>query len=248
MQAVKEYGVKLTPVDSEHSAIFQALQGNQHKEVNKLIITASGGPFRNKTKEELEQVTLAQCLQHPNWSMGRKVTVDSATLANKGLEIMEAHWLFDIPYDRIEPVVHPQSIVHSLVEYCDGSVMAQLGIPDMRLPIQYALSHPTRWNSSFGQLDLLKIGHLDFMEPRMDVFPTLQLAIASGTTGGTMPCAFNAANEIVVENFLQEKIRFVDIPKYIELSLEKIENITEPQLEDIAYIDKTMREITKSLL
>ena len=180
MEAVRKHGVSLTPVDSEHSAIFQSLRGGTQKEVKRLIITASGGPFRGKKRSELKNVTLAQCLNHPNWSMGQKVTLDSSTLANKGLEVMEAHWLFDMPYDKIAVVVHPQSIVHSLVEFCDGSVIAQLGVPDMRLPIQFALSWPERYNYSFEQLDLVAAGNLTFEAPDLEAFPSLKIAIDCG--------------------------------------------------------------------
>ena len=198
MKAVAEHGVSLTPVDSEHSAIFQSLRGGSDKEVKRLIITASGGPFRGRKRHELENVTLEQCLKHPNWSMGRKVTLDSSTLANKGLEVIEAHWLFNMPYDKIDVVVHPQSIVHSLVEFCDGSVIAQLGEPDMRLPIQYALSWPERFDYSFDQLDLVRAGSLTFEAPDLEAFPSLKIAMDCGRAGGTLPCAFNAANEEAV--------------------------------------------------
>ena len=194
MAAVRKHGVSLTPVDSEHSAIFQSLRGGAEKEVKRLIVTASGGPFRGKKRSELENVTLAQCLKHPTWSMGPKVTLDSSTLANKGLEVMEAHWLFDMPYDKIDVVVHPQSIVHSLVEFCDGSVIAQLGEPDMRLPIQYALSWPDRFDYSFEQLDLVKAASLTFEAPDMEACPSLKIAVDCGKACGTLPCAFNAAN------------------------------------------------------
>lgn len=183
MQAVAEHKVSLTPVDSEHSAIFQSLRGGKENEVKRLLITASGGPFRGKKRSELENVTLAQCLNHPNWSMGRKITVDSSTLANKGLEVIEAHWLFNMPYDKIDVVVHPQSIVHSLVEFCDGSVIAQLGEPDMRLPIQYALSWPERFDYTFEQLDLVKAGTLTFEEPDTEAFPSLKIAVECGKAG-----------------------------------------------------------------
>ena len=218
MQAVADKGVSLTPVDSEHSAIFQALRGGRASEVKRLIITASGGPFRGRKRSELENVTLAQCLNHPNWSMGKKVTLDSSTLANKGLEVMEAHWLFNMPYEKIAVVVHPQSIVHSLVEFCDGSVIAQMGDPDMRLPIQYALSWPERYPYAFDQLDLVKYGTLTFEAPDLEAFPSLAIAIECGKAGGTLPCAFNAANEEAVNAFLEGKIKYLDIP-YITQSV-----------------------------
>ena len=241
MEAIKEAGVLLTPVDSEHSAIFQALQGNKQQEVKKLIITASGGAFRDKTLEELEHVTVAECLQHPNWSMGRKVTVDSATLANKGLEIMEAHWLFNIDYAKIEPVIHPQSIVHSLVEYKDGAVMAQLGLADMKLPIQYALSYPDRWDNAYGQLDLVKIGELTFKKIDEKIFKALKLAVDSGKAGGIMPCVFNAANEIAVENFLKGRIKYLDISRLIAEVLNHTNNTTNLTLDSIAEADSRAR-------
>ena len=248
MAAVKQHGVAITPVDSEHSAIFQALQGNKHREVKRLLITASGGPFRGRTVEDLANVTLEQCLCHPNWSMGQKVTVDSATLANKGLEIMEAHWLFDMDYGKIEAVVHPQSIVHSLVEYVDGSVMAQLGLTDMRLPIQYALSYPDRWDNAFGQLDLVKAGTLTFESIDTNVFGAFKLAVECGRTGGIMPCVFNAANEVAVYAFLAGRIRFLDIKNLIAATLEKFTNITTPSLEEIENTDRETREKAKVIL
>ncbi len=248
MEAVKKHGVALTPVDSEHSAIFQALQGNKHKEVKRLLVTASGGPFRGKTLEELAHVTLEQCLKHPNWSMGQKVTVDSATLANKGLEIMEAHWLFDIDYSKIEAVVHPQSVVHSLVEYVDGSVMAQLGLADMRLPIQYALSYPDRWEHAFGQLDLVKAGPLTFESVDNNVFGAFKLAVDCGRAGGIMPCVFNAVNEVAVYAFLAKKLRFLDITGLIAATLDSFTNITKPTLEDIEYTDSEARKRANEIL
>ena len=248
MKAVADEGVKLTPVDSEHSAIFQSMQGNTHGAVEKIIITASGGPFREKSLQELEHVTVAQCLQHPNWTMGKKVTVDSATLANKGLEIMEAHWLFAVDYEHIEPVIHPQSIVHSLVEYKDGAVMAQLGLPDMKLPIQYALSHPARWDNNFGHLDLAQIGSLTFSKPDTRIFRALALAQYCGKAGGILPCAFNAANEIAVESFLAGQIKFLDIAVLIEKTLEKTEQLATPTLEDIEKIDALTRVRAQEIL
>ena len=241
MAAVRKHGVSLTPVDSEHSAIFQSLRGGAEKEVKRLIITASGGPFRGKKRSELENVTLAQCLKHPNWSMGPKVTLDSSTLANKGLEVMEAHWLFDMPYDKIDVVVHPQSIVHSLVEFCDGSVIAQLGEPDMRLPIQYALSWPDRFDYSFEQLDLVKAASLTFEAPDLEAFPSLKIAVDCGKAGGTLPCAFNAANEEAVNAFLHDKIRYLDIPYITAAVTQAHDNVAEPQIEDIEQADAWAR-------
>lgn len=248
MQAVADKGVRLTPVDSEHSAIFQALRGGRENEVKRLIITASGGPFRGKKRSELENVTLAQCLNHPNWSMGKKVTLDSSTLANKGLEVMEAHWLFNMPYEKIAVVVHPQSIVHSLVEFCDGSVIAQMGDPDMRLPIQYALSWPERYPYAFDQLDLVKYGTLTFEAPDLEAFPSLAIAIECGKAGGTLPCAFNAANEEAVNAFLEGKIKYLDIP-YITASVTQAHhNVLVPTLEDIEAADAAARRAAQAVI
>ena len=248
MQAVADKGVSLTPVDSEHSASFQALRGGRENEVKRLIITASGGPFRGKKRSELENVTLAQCLNHPNWSMGKKVTLDSSTLANKGLEVMEAHWLFNMPYEKIAVVVHPQSIVHSLVEFCDGSVIAQMGDPDMRLPIQYALSWPERYPYAFDQLDLVKYGTLTFEAPDLEAFPSLAIAIECGKAGGTLPCAFNAANEEAVNAFLEGKIKYLDIP-YITASVTQAHhNVLVPTLEDIEAADAAARVAAQAVI
>lgn len=248
MAAVRKHCVSLTPVDSEHSAIFQSLRGGAKKEVKRLIITASGGPFRGKKRSELEDVTLAQCLKHPNWSMGPKVTLDSSTLANKGLEVMEAHWLFDMPYDKIDVVVHPQSIVHSLVEFCDGSVIAQLGEPDMRLPIQYALSWPERFAYSFEQLDFVKAASLTFEAPDLEAFPSLAIAIDCGKAGGTLPCVFNAANEEAVSAFLHDKIKYLDIPYITNTVTQAHENVLEPQLEDIEEADAWSRSYAREVI
>ena len=248
MEAVKKYGVSLTPVDSEHSAIFQSLQGGRKNEVKRLIITASGGPFLGKTKDELADVTLAQCLKHPNWSMGKKITVDSSTLANKGLEVIEAHWLFDMPYDKIDVVVHPQSIVHSMVEFNDGSVIAQMGLPDMRLPIQYAFSYPERYDNAFGQLDFVKAGTLTFLAPDTEAFPALKIAVECGRQGGTLPCAFNAANEEAVYAFLDGKIKYTDIVKTIEHVVAGHKNILQPALEDIENTDAAARTAARGFL
>ena len=248
MSAVAEHNVTLLPVDSEHSAIFQALAGGKHQEVKRLLITASGGPFRGKSKAELENVTLEQCLKHPNWSMGRKITVDSSTLANKGLEVIEAHWLFDMPYDKIDVVVHPQSIVHSMVEFTDGSVIAQMGLPDMRLPIQYAFSYPERYDNAFGQLDFVKAGTLTFLAPDTEAFLALKIAVECGRQGGTLPCAFNAANEEAVYAFLDGKIKYMDIVKTIEHVVGRHQNILQPVLEDIENADASARCAAKDFL
>lgn len=248
MQAVADKGVSLTPVDSEHSAIFQALRGGKENEVKRLIITASGGPFRGKKRSELENVTLAQCLNHPNWSMGKKVTLDSSTLANKGLEVMEAHWLFNMPYEKIAVVVHPQSIVHSLVEFCDGSVIAQMGDPDMRLPIQYALSWPERYPYAFDQLDLVKYGTLTFEAPDLEAFPSLAIAIECGKAGGTLPCAFNAANEEAVNAFLEGKIKYLDIPYITQSVTQAHQNVLAPTIEDIEVADAAARAAAQAVI
>ncbi|MGM9583269.1 MAG: 1-deoxy-D-xylulose-5-phosphate reductoisomerase [Phascolarctobacterium sp.] len=248
MQAVAEKGVNLTPVDSEHSAIFQALRGGKASEVKRLIITASGGPFRGRKRSELENVTLAQCLNHPNWSMGKKVTLDSSTLANKGLEVMEAHWLFNMPYDKIAVVVHPQSIVHSLVEFCDGSVIAQMGDPDMRLPIQYALSWPERYPYAFDQLDLVKYGSLTFEAPDLEAFPSLKIAIDCGKAGGTLPCVFNAANEEAVNAFLEGKIKYLDIPYITATVTQKHQSVATPTIEDIEAADAAARVAAQAVI
>ena len=248
MEAVAKNNVSLTPVDSEHSAIFQALQGSKEDEVKRLLITASGGPFRGKKRSELESVTLAQCLNHPNWSMGKKITVDSSTLANKGLEVIEAHWLFNMPYEKIDVVVHPQSIIHSLVEFCDGSVIAQLGEPDMRLPIQYALSYPCRYHKAFDQLDLIKAGTLTFEAPDMEAFPSLRIAIDCGKAGGTLPCVFNAANEEAVYAFLDNKIKYLDITYITEKVASLHKNIAAPCIEDIERADAEARAAAQSII
>ena len=242
MALAKQYAVAILPVDSEHSAIFQCLNGENRQQIQRIIVTASGGPFRGRTAAEMRQVTVADCLKHPNWSMGKKITIDSATLANKGLEVIEAKWLFGVDYDRIDVCVHPQSIVHSLVEFIDGSVMAQLGMPDMRLPIQYALSYPERLSADFSRLDLTKLSALTFTEPDTLNFPALQLAYCAGKKGGTMPCVFNAANEIAVYAFLQGKIRFLDIAQVIRYTMEKHTLQTAPDLEQIQTADAWARQ------
>lgn len=248
MQSVRRHGVSLTPVDSEHSAIFQSLRAGRENEVKRFIITASGGPFRGCRRSELEHVTLAQCLKHPNWSMGRKITVDSSTLANKGLEVIEAHWLFNMPYEKIDVVVHPQSIVHSLVEFCDGSVIAQMGEPDMRLPIQYALSYPERFTYTFEQLDLVKAAKLTFEEPDTEAFPSLKIAVECGRAGGTLPCVFNAANEEAVYAFLDDKIKYLDIPYITGKVTEMHQNVLQPSIEDIEQADGEARRAARKLI
>ena len=219
MGAAKARGVAILPVDSEHCALFQCLQGEKREAVERLILTASGGPFRGKKTVDLAQVSLADCLNHPTWAMGKKITVDSATLVNKGLEVIEAHWLYDMPYDKIDVVVHPQSIVHSMVEFRDGAVMAQLGMPDMRLPIQYALTYPARIASDFPRLDFSRLGALTFTAPDTETFRGLTIAVDAGRVGGTAPCVMNAANEVAVEAFLGGFIGFLDIYRIIEETL-----------------------------
>ena len=245
---VKEMGVKILPVDSEHSAIFQCLQGAPSKGLAKIILTASGGPFRGKSREDLVKVTREMALNHPNWSMGRKITIDSATMMNKGLEVMEARWLFGLDYDHIEVVIHPQSIIHSMVEFADGSILAQLGLPDMRLPIQYALSYPERWSNDFPKLDFRQYSQLTFAEPDMDTFSCLSLAFEAGRSGGTLPAVLNAANEEAVALFLDGKIKFLQIPQLIEKTMNDHIIISNPSLEEILEADYLAREQVKKLL
>ena len=233
----KEHGVQILPVDSEHSAIFQALHGEKRAQVEKLLITASGGPFRGRKREELEYVTLADTLKHPNWVMGQKITVDSATLVNKGLEVMEARWLFDVDLDHIQVVVQPKSIIHSMVEFKDGAVMAQLGTPDMRLPIQYALYYPERRYLDGERLDFHKLKEITFEDPDMDTFLGLPMAMDAARKGGSMPTVFNAANELAVKKFLQEKIGFLDIYDIIAQSMERHTVTRNPDLEEILAVE-----------
>lgn len=248
MEEAKKNNVDILPVDSEHSAIFQCLNGERKKDVEKIILTASGGPFRGKSKEELINVTKNQALKHPNWDMGRKISIDSSTLMNKGLEVIEAKWLFDVDVEDIDIVVHPQSIIHSMVSFKDSSVMAQLGCPDMRLPIEYALTYPGRSETDFERLDLAKIATLTFEKPDMGTFPCLQLAFKVLKLGGTYPTVLNAANEVLVNEFLDDKIGFYDIPYYIERSLEQHNNRSNPTLEDILEVDKETRKFLSNLL
>ena len=248
MREAKNNNVKILPVDSEHSAIFQCLNGENKKEIEKIILTASGGPFRGKNKEELLKVTKDQALKHPNWDMGRKISIDSSTLMNKGLEVIEAKWLFDVNVDDIEVVVHPQSIVHSMVSFRDSSIIAQLGCPDMRLPIQYALTYPKRLETDFERLDFRKVSTLTFEEPDMDTFPCLKLAYDALRMGGTYCAALNSANEVLVNEFLNDKISFYDIPYYIERTLQEHKNRVNPTLEDILEVDKETREFIANLL
>lgn len=241
---VEKYGVKLLPADSEHSAIFQCLQGVPKDGLRRILLTASGGAFRDCPVEKLATVTVADALKHPNWSMGRKITVDSATLMNKGLEVIEAHFLFGLDYDRIEIVIHPQSIIHSLIELQDTSVLAQLGWPDMRLPLLYALSWPDRIYTNWEQLDLVKAGNLTFKAPDHQKYPCMQLAYAAGRAGGSMPAVLNAANEQAVALFLEEKIGFLDIPRCIERVCDRhqVDNCSNPSLDDIVAADRWARQ------
>jgi len=234
--------VKILPVDSEHSAIFQSLMGNNINEISKIILTASGGPFRGKNINELMKVTVSDALKHPNWSMGSKITIDSATMMNKGLEVIEAKWLFGIDVEGIEVLVHPQSIIHSMVEFKDGSIIAQLGSPDMRIPIQFALTYPNRSDNNFSRLNLLETGKLTFEAPDFETFPCLKLAFEALKIGGTMPVALNGANEVAVSLFLGGKIKFLDIPRIIEKVLEEHNVNINPCLNDIIEVDKWARE------
>ncbi len=236
MPLAKEKNVKILPVDSEHSAIFQSLNGEKSSQLKRILLTASGGPFRGMKKEELKKVTLADALKHPNWSMGKKITVDSATMVNKGLEIMEASWLFNVPIDDILVVVQPQSVIHSMVEYVDGAVIAQMGTPDMRLPIQYALYYPDRVFLEGERLDFFKLAHLDFEEPDYDTFEGLSLAVSAGKTGGSMPTVFNAANEYAVAKFIGGQIGFTDITYIIRKMMESHKVIENPDVDTILDI------------
>ncbi len=247
MDAVKKRGVQLLPVDSEHSAIFQALEGGRKDDVAKIILTASGGPFRTKSLEELREVTKEQALKHPNWSMGRKISIDSATLMNKGLEVIEAKWLFDVSVETIEVVVHPQSIVHSLVEYQDGSVLAQLGIPDMRIPIAYALSYPERLPLNLNRLNLSQCANLEFVEPDYQRFPALGLAFDALERGGVLPAVMNAANEIAVDAFLNDKIAFPQIAEIVAATMERVNTGSDSVLDDILQADAEARRVAEEL-
>lgn len=236
------------PVDSEHSALWQCLNGNNPGEVEKIILTASGGPFREMTSRELEFVTVEMTLCHPNWNMGKKVTVDSATLMNKGLEVIEAKWLFGVNYSQIEVLVHPQSIIHSAVEFIDGSIIAQMGAPDMRLPIQYAMTYPQRLNGPASRLKMADLKGLTFEAPDVDRFPSLRLAFEAGRTGGTMPAVLNASNEVAVESFLKGALSFKDIPKVVEGVMLKHKTLQTPVLEEIMEADLTARKTAEKII
>jgi len=244
----KEYRAPIIPVDSEHSAIFQCLSGEEYNPIEKLILTASGGPFRGYTYDKLAEVTKADALKHPNWAMGRKITIDSATLMNKGLEVIEAKWLFGVDIAQIEIVVHPQSIIHSLVQFKDGSIKAQMGLPDMKLPIQYALGYPYRIANDYQRFSFTDYKNLTFESPDMGVFRNLALSFEALAKGGNAPCILNAANEIAVEAFLEDKISFIQIPDMVEKSLEKISFIAKPSLDDYFLTDNETRIYSKTLI
>ncbi len=246
MPLAAKMGVLILPVDSEHSAIFQSLQGENKNTISKLLITASGGPFRGRTRQELALVQLEDALKHPNWSMGHKITIDSATLVNKGLEVMEAKWLFDVSLDQIQVVVHPQSIIHSMVEYVDGGIMAQLGTPDMKLPIQYALFYPDRRPMAGKRVDFYALGSITFEKPDMDTFVGLRLAMRAAEKGGSMPTVFNAANEKAVSLFLNKKIQFLQIPEIIEMCMDAHHRIENPNVEEILKIEQETYELIYS--
>ncbi len=249
MPLIKEKNVELLPVDSEHCAIFQALNGEDKKKASKILLTASGGPFRGKKTEELRKVTAGDALKHPNWAMGQKITIDSATLVNKGLEVMEASWLFDMSLDAVQVVIHPQSVIHSMVEYVDGSVLAQLGIPDMKLPIQYAMFYPERMPMLTGErLDFTKLKQLTFEEPDMETFYGLKLAYEAGRTGGSMPTVFNAANEWAVAEFLRGNISFLTIPDLIEKAMKQHQVIQNPDLKDILNIEQQTYDFVRGVI
>ncbi|WP_099352451.1 1-deoxy-D-xylulose-5-phosphate reductoisomerase [Fredinandcohnia onubensis] len=250
MDAANQNGVSILPVDSEHSAIFQCLQGEKEKNVEKIILTASGGSFRDRTREELKDVTIEDALNHPNWSMGAKITIDSATMMNKGLEVIEAHWLFNLPYEQIEVLLHKESIIHSMVEFHDSSVIAQLGTPDMRVPIQYAFSYPDRFQmaASKERLRLWEIGKLHFSKPDFDRFRCLGFAFQAGKTGGTLPTVLNAANEEAVSGFLNGKISFLQIEDIIEGTIEKHDIVQHPSLDIIQEVDQQTRAYVRGLI
>ncbi|CUU07908.1 1-deoxy-D-xylulose 5-phosphate reductoisomerase [Candidatus Kryptobacter tengchongensis] len=244
---LKENNVELIPVDSEHNAIFQCLVGENVSDINRIILTASGGPFLYRDKVELENVTVEEALKHPNWKMGNKITIDSATLMNKGLEVIEAHWLFGLSVDKIKVVIHPQSVIHSMVEFVDGSIKAQLGVPDMKIPIQYALTYPERTYADYGRVDFVKLGQMTFLEPDLDKFECLRIAYEVAGIGGTYPTVLNAANEVAVEAFLNKKIKFTKIPEIIKRAIDAHKPKFNPELEDILRVDSETRKFVKNL-
>ena len=242
----KEYGVEILPVDSEHSAIFQSLQGSRRSELHKILLTASGGPFRGRKREELTNIQVEDALKHPNWEMGRKITIDSSTLVNKGLEVIEAKWLFDVDIDQIEVVVHPQSIIHSMVEYVDGAIVAELGTPDMRLPIQYALYYPERRFLPGDRVDFAKLAQMTFEKPDLETFTGLKLAFEAGKVGGSLPTVFNAANELAVSKFLNREIAYLQIPEIIETCMRAHKNILNPTVDEILQTEQSVYEQIES--
>lgn len=246
MPLAEQYGVSILPVDSEHSAIFQSLQGGQQKALHKILLTASGGPFRGKKREDLVNIQVEDALKHPNWEMGRKITIDSSTMVNKGLEVIEAKWLFDVSVDQIQVVVQPQSIIHSMVEYEDGAVIAQLGTPDMKLPIQYALYYPERRYLPGDRLDFSALSQITFEKPDMETFYGLKLAYEAGRKGGSLPTVFNAANERAVAMFLDRKIAYLEIPEIISACMENHKNIADPTVEEILKIEQETYEFIKN--
>lgn len=246
MPLAKEYGVSILPVDSEHSAIFQSLQGNEHKSIHKILLTASGGPFRGKKEEDLLNIKVEDALKHPNWTMGQKITIDSSTMINKGLEVIEAKWLFDVDVDQVQVVVQPQSIIHSMVEYVDGAIMAELGTPDMKLPIQYALYYPERRYLPGERLDFWSLGKIDFEKPDMKTFYGLELAYEAGRKGGSLPTVFNAANELAVSKFLNREIKYLEIMEIVEDCMRAHQNIEHPTLEQILDTEKATYERIES--
>ena len=245
MQLAKKHHVNILPVDSEHSAIFQSLQGSKKEEISKIILTASGGPFRGKDQAYLKTVTKEMALKHPNWVMGAKITIDSSTMMNKGLEVIEARWLFDVNYDNIEVYVHPESIIHSMVQFCDNSIIAQLGAPDMRLPIQYALNYPDRHEAVANELNLLDVASLNFLAPDKKTFRALELAYTAGRRGGLQPAVMNSANEEAVDLFLRDKIRYFEIAEVVEEAMERFRNLGEISLDKVFETDIEVREYVR---
>lgn len=248
MSLAKECNVNIYPVDSEHSAIFQCLNGENRGEIEKILLTASGGPFRGKKRADLVNVTVEDALNHPNWAMGRKITIDSSTMVNKGLEVMEAQWLFNVPSSKVTVVVQPQSIIHSMVEFIDGGIMAQLGSPDMRLPIQYALYYPHRRELNTKRVDFFELGNITFEKPDMDTFKGLKLAYTASDKGGNIPTAFNAANELAVAKFLDRKIKYLDIPDIIEYAMNEVRYIDNPSVDEILETEQTVYEMIENRL
>ncbi len=248
MKEAKKYQVPIIPIDSEHSAIFQCLAGEYPNEIKKLILTASGGPFRGHSFEQLRHKTKADALKHPNWDMGNKITIDSASMVNKGLEVIEAHWLFDVPVEKIEIIIHPQSVIHSMVQFYDGSIKAQMGLPDMRVPIQYALSFPLRLPNNFPDFDFTDYPQLTFEKPDKEVFRSIKIAYGVLEKGGNMPCIFNAANEIAVDAFLKEQIRFTDIFNVLEKTLTKVSYLRQPKFEELMASDAEARREAEQII